>query len=624
MGRSPVKPVRRPGGPEVLTFLFTCFQPVVLGLAGILKESPMKAATRKHPYVPPQTTTAPSPPSPPPPPTNDDNIFIDGLIQACQCRQHAPTPSTVATVGQLYRRAQRRNIYNNGRQTRFLHRASTVHRPLLGAPLSHDECLSMVDYYTEDYSTQATWQNPDRTPPPPPLIPFPKSTETLTLEPQPTLPSLPPEPPDDIDELSEPRECSAVDRLVSILDDPDCTHDEAWTAYSAVRSPGVAYLTEATRRRLLQRLATIQKKGKQPMFRYLSVVDDMKRLDIPLVESEWNSAIAFAAHCFERISAAGVQAALLLWKEMEQQAKVKSGNVTFNILFDIAAKAGKFVLAEMILKEMEVRGLHINRFARVGFIYYHGLKGDGGGVRRAYRDFVEAGEIVDTVVMNCVIASLIRAGELSAAEQVYERMKRVLRQHTGRRIPHLDWREPRTLGRILNRATRQYKYHPIKLQQIREEQFLAPSRHTFTIFVEHHATHTGELRCIATLLSEMQELGIPMTGRIFVKIFKGFKHHGGVRYTAWTKSHLESVWDSLLNALDQGLNEGKPDKWMTVWAVRAFATCCSHERTLQIWEELRTRWKARVEELEQVQAMLQNILTEAVGEVGKSPRKTYV
>ena len=605
-------------GPGLVTFIFTFFQPVIFGLVGSLKDSPMKAATKRHPYIPPNTPSPPS--SPPQRPTNQelDSIFVDALVNACYCPQHVRRASIIPPLAQVYHRVRRRNTHNNRWQTRLLHRASTVHRPIFRVPLSRDDCLNMVDYYAEDYCTQAMWQSPDPTSPLPPPSIFPRTQEYLDRKIPKPLPTSPPELPP-VAQRFELDERSAVEKLVSILEDPNCTHEEAWTAYSALRSPGIAYLTEAARHRLLQRLAIIRRKGRQSMLRYLSVVDDMKRLGIPMVESEWNTAIAFTAHCYERITLAGVEAALLMWKQMEQQAKVKSGNVTFNILFDMAIKAGKFVLAEMIIKEMEARGLTINRFARVGFIYYHGLKGDGGGVRQAYREFVEAGEIVDTVVLNCVIASLLRAGELSAAEHVYERMKRILCQQTGRRVPYLDWVEPRSLGRILNRAARLYRNNPTKLQQIREEQFLAPSRHTFAIFVEHHATHTGELLRIAALLSEMQDMGVPISGRIFVKIFKGFNNHGGVRYTAWTKSRLENVWDSLLTALDQGMNKGKPDKWMIIQAVRAFATCCSHERTLQIWEELRTRWKPRIEELEQVQAILQTILMEAVNELGRAP-----
>ncbi|KAK5182169.1 hypothetical protein LTR16_010282, partial [Cryomyces antarcticus] len=161
------------------------------------------------------------------------------------------------------------------------------------------------------------------------------------------------------------------------------------------------------------------------MERYLSIVDDMKEAGIPMTVAEWNTAVAFAGRWYERVTAAEVENALHIWKEMEHQAGVQGTNVTFNILFDIATKAGKYVLAEMIMKEMQKRNLKYNRYFRFGLIYYYGLRADGDGVRRAYKDFVEAGEIVDTAVMNCVMVSLIRAGEPTAAEEVFLRMKRL-------------------------------------------------------------------------------------------------------------------------------------------------------------------------------------------------------
>ena len=397
--------------------------------------------------------------------------------------------------------------------------------------------------------------------------------------------------------------------FLQVLHRDDCTHEEAFEAYSKLPSPGVSLLSYKTIRLLFRRLSAMERKDRDSQLRYLSVVDDMKACDFPLKEEEWNSAIAFCGQCFARIKAAEVESALRTWKEMEQEACVKSGNVTFNILFDMAAKAGKFVLAEMILTEMEARKLSINRYARVGLIYYHGLRGDGDGVRTAYREFVEAGEIVDTVVMNCVIASLIRAGEPSAAEQVYERMKRMLAKHTGHSIPSLNWKERRDLGRLLERVAQQFKNQPSKLQQVRDEQFLAPDLHTYAIFVEHHATKTGELRRIATLLTEMQHLGIPMHGRIFLKLFKGFAYNGGLRYTSWTKTRLESVWNSLLEILDQETEvEVRIMKWMVIWSVRAFERCAGRERTLEIWEELRRRWKPGKGEGEEVMGMLRDIL----------------
>ena len=518
--------------------------------------------------------------------------------------------------------------------------------------------MSMLDFYREPFSTQATFPNPDTAqlpptlydpragaskprcdgiamanttgppPDPPPLSRQDEKADQYTLSmreengtsllhepPLVRVAGLTVAAPAPADPDSRFHECPALEGFGKALNREDCTHEEAFEAYSKLPSPGVSHLSDKSIRLLFRRLSAMERKDKDSQLRYLSVVDDMKACNFPLKEEEWNSAIAFCGQCFARIQAAEVESALRTWKEMEQEACVKSGNVTFNILFDMAAKSGKFVLAEMILKEMEARKLSINRYARVGLIYYHGLRGDGDGVRNAYREFVDAGEIVDTVVMNCVIASLIRAGEPSAAEQVYERMKRMLAKHTGYRIPSLNWKERRDLGRVLERVARRFKNQPSRLQQIRDEQFLAPDLHTYAIFVEHHATKTGELRRIAALLTEMQHLGIPMHGRIFLKLFKGFAYNGGLRYTSWTKTRLESVWNSLLDILDQEAEmEVRIMKWMVIWTVRAFERCAGRERTLEIWEELRRRWKPERGQVEEVIVMLRDILK--VGEAG--------
>lgn len=445
----------------------------------------------------------------------------------------------------------------------------------------------MLDYYREPYSTRAgglaefstatpkssmlNWES-DKMPPP--------GVHAATDQ----------SPPPAYKRLRD-EDSSALAHLLKVLNRDDCTHEEAFEAYSALPFPGVSYLSSETCRLLFHRLSVLQKKSRASKMRYLSLVDDMKSANLPMVPGEWNSAIAFCGQCLTHITSGDVENALRMWTEMEQEASVKGGNVTFNILFDVAAKAGKFVLAEMILKEMEDRQLKYNRYSRNSFIFYHGLREDGDGVRRAYREYVEAGEIVDTVVLNTVITALIRAGEAAAAEQVYERMKRMHTKQTGQIVPLGQWREIRDLGRVLNRAARRFSKDPEKLRQVQEEQTITPDTQTYLHFVEYHASQTGEIRRIAALLAEMQHLGLPMHGRIFTKLFKGFAYHGGVRYTSWTRSRLEAVWASMLEASDEGLENVRVMKWMVVWAVRAFERCAGRRRTLEIWSELRRRWE---------------------------------
>ena len=403
-------------------------------------------------------------------------------------------------------------------------------------------------------------------------------------------------------------ESHALGSLVAAIDDQSFTNNTIYERYKALPSPRIPYLSVAIIRRLLHRLSVVERKSQASMIQYMSVIDDVRAAGIPLTSGEWSSAIAFAGRCFVKVSAVEVESALHIWREMEHDAGVKGTNVTFNILFDIAVKAGKFVLAEMILKEMEKRNLRLNRFARVGIIYYHGLCGDGDGVRTAYRDLVEAGEIVDTLVMNCVIAALARAGEPTAAYQVYERMKRMHAVKSGARLPAPDWKRSRELGRLLARAAEWYKDDPQKRQTLQDEQSMAPNLRTYLVLLGHYAVRAGELDRVAVLLDEMHFFGVPLHGSIFIALLRGFTVHGGVRYTPWSKARLEGVWSSLHRALDLGMDHVSLGKWMVIWALRAFAKCSGKDRTLEVWEQIQERWRPSDAELDDVHGVLHEIL----------------
>lgn len=553
-----------------------------------------------------------------------DNAFISALVQAGACPQHSSRPQLSFASAFLSPKIPRRSLldklYSHARA--FHASAATAYSYTARPNISRDEYRRLLDYYQEPYTTKASVVKRERTPSTftlPPLeadeidcrelgfqgweysikkIGVEESTKSVeTLE-------------DTDTELDSHRSemSSAISTLQEILRNKDALHEDLLDAYSALPFPGVAHIPDQTRRRFLNRLSVVEIRNQKSMMRFLSVIDDMKAADLPINEAEWNSAIAYTGRCFVRVTTVEVESALRIWKEMEQVAGVQGGKVTFNILFDIATKAGKFVLAEMILQEMANRQLPLNRFARTGLIYYHGLKGDGQGVRRAYRELVDAGHIIDTVVMDCVIASLLRAGEIPAAEQVYERMKQIYSRTTGARISLPHWKETRKLGRVLDRCALVFKEDPQRRHQLQNEQCLAPDLRTFTILIGHHISVTGELRRVTCLLDEMQTMGIPLQGKIFLWLFKGFAFHGGVRYTSWTKVRLDNVWQAFTCALDDAVPNVKVQKWMVVWVVRAFEKCHGRTKALEIWAEIKTIWRPDIAENDTVHRILREIL----------------
>ena len=539
-----------------------------------------------------------------------DSLFINALVQAGTCSKHgtASCHSMLPPSFFTYHKPRRRLSQPSSQQARHVHDSSAPSelRPRRRT-ITREEYKRLVDYYRESYTTQAgSGESIERETPKLVLATPPDESGHLmvvTDEDRTEHKALTP----------TPDEKPTVLEMLRILCEDEAEQQQVFSAYSAMPFPGVAYLEDRARRRLFHQLSRVEMKSPQSMMRYLSVIDDMKSADIRIRESEWNSAISFAGRCYAKVTAVEVEAALRIWKEMEEQARVKSGNVTFSILFDIATKAGKYVLAEMILKEMASRNLPLNRFAHTGLIYYYGVRQDGQGVRKAYRELVEAGHIVDNVVMDCVTASLLRAGELPAAEQVYERRKQLFARMTDARVPTMDWRKVRELGNVLDKAKLAWTDDSQKIQQIQAEQYLGPDLRMYTSFVEYHCSVSGELRRVTNMLDEMQSFGIPMSGRIFVKLFKGFAFHGGVKYTSWTRARLENVWISLKSVLDSQVKDVSIQKWMVIWMIRAFAKCCGRERTLELWAEIRSRWKPDPEELVSVHHKLTETLNPVPG-----------
>ncbi|RFU36099.1 hypothetical protein B7463_g162, partial [Scytalidium lignicola] len=383
---------------------------------------------------------------------------------------------------------------------------------------------------------------------------------------------------------------------------------EIYQLYRTLPRPRAPYLPASTRHKLLRHLSVVERKDEQSMLRYLSIIDDMKETSIPLSTAEWTSAISFAARYVGTSTAAEVEAALHMWREMEHIAGVRGNEATFNVLFDVACKAGKFTLAEMIYKEMEARGFAFNRYHHVSLIHYHGLKGDGDGARAAYRDLVEAGEIVDTVVLNAMVSALISAKEANAAENIYERMKRMHLERSEARLPPRDYKERRQINLILMKMAKSLKKDPSKRARAQRRSVVAPDVQTYRILVNYFAVQEGDLEKTAKFLDEMKWFNVPLNGAIFLALLKGFANHGGIRYSSWTQERLESVWQAFMQSIHDETEDLYISKWMVTWALRAFAKCTGKSRTLEVWDEVKTKWNPDEVELDFVMNTLRPLL----------------
>lgn len=412
----------------------------------------------------------------------------------------------------------------------------------------------------------------------------------------------------------DPQDGATIAKLDKLLEDEETPHDEIFDTYKLLPAPGVVYLKIQTIRAMLHHLSIVERPTPDTMHRFLSILDDMKNAHIHIIPSEWTTAIYLAGGFMGRVTTDEVHSALRIWQDMEKRAGLTAGSVTMNVLFVVALRAGKFTLAESFLKEMQARKLKLHRHFRVSIIYYYGLMQNGDGVRKAYHDLIDSGDIVDTAVLNATVAALFRAGEPAAAEHVFERMKRM---DAMKKMPfpgirpfnNRTWRQRRLLGLHLTDQSRalQRVGDTESLQELQDWAPVAPDTRTYALLIRHHARTAGNLGRVNELLREMALNGIPLNGTVFIVMFHAFAKWGGVRYTEWTRTKLEQTWYEYLDAVSMGLEYTFISEMAVVAALNAFKKCADAERTLRAWEEVRNLWEPSSAEYESVMRVLKGV-----------------
>jgi pentatricopeptide repeat protein len=365
--------------------------------------------------------------------------------------------------------------------------------------------------------------------------------------------------------------------------------DRIYEIYKRLPEPRIPYLLGRFRHRLLKALGQPAQKNSKSMLRYFAVLADVKNCGIAVSKAEWNCAISFASRYVAVSTEAETESALKLWREMEVGAGIKATDVTFNILFDVASKAGNFTLAEMIYREMENRGHRPNRYHYVSLIHFFGLKMDSGGIRAAYAEMVNAGEMIDTVALNAVLSGLLRSGEEVTAENTYERMKSAALQKTT--LPARNYASDQAITKALMmfaKLGRKFKPLQPNLQRITP---IHPNLNTYFILVSHYGTKLGDLQRVAKFLDEMKLFQIPLHGSIFLCLFKSFTFHGGYPGSPWSLQRLDSIWQALLDALDDGTPGIEINTFLGHWVLSAFNKCSDSEAVLNAYEQLKERWQ---------------------------------
>ncbi|KAE9969304.1 hypothetical protein BLS_005423 [Venturia inaequalis] len=526
-----------------------------------------------------------------------DNFFITALVRAGTCSAHSTWKATrnASSIPKEHYKPRRKT--SSGGKTRRQFSSKRSKKELeeeLDAPiaepqlpkqeLSREELRGLVDIYGE-FKRQFKETEPE--------------DEPLDEEPMAKPESVHPGIKDtfyftDNEARVGLHQNMAIENIIHELkvhlDNRKTSLDVVWGAYHRLPAPRANYLSLKMLGRLLWHMGITKNREEIIMLRYMSVIEDMQAAGKHVSVKDWNTAISLVGRSMGKITAEDVEHSIKIWKDMEKNAGIMGDHATFSILFDLAVKSEQYVLAEMIEKEAQARNLKFDRVSLMARIYYQGVRGDGMGVRRAYSDMVDAGEIVDTFVLTNVIASLINAGELPAAEMTFERMKRLHASKQGATLPPDEWYEERALQDILRDAADRFRSDVDGRLNFQEASPIAPNWRTYRAFIQHHTTYTGDYDQVKKLIEEMQEYGIRLNGPIYYCIFHGFLKHGGVRYSRWRLTLLEGFWERYLRGVQDNPDEFFHGHGLALLVIKAFAKCAGRQRASEIWTDLRNRW----------------------------------
>lgn len=388
---------------------------------------------------------------------------------------------------------------------------------------------------------------------------------------------------------STPEDKAALKDFFDHLNEPATSLEHLFQLYQKLPSPQIPHLTAYEIDIFVGRMMAVPLRDETNMFRYLSILGDMKAAKLHISRNEWNAAVSSVARCSREVTIREAKSTIQIWKESELTTGVASNTVTFNILLDMASRSDAPVLVEWILNEMKTRKISPDRSTHTTIITLHGFHQDGEKVREAYRNFVEAGEIVDTVVLNAVMSALIRAQQPQSAEYIYENMKRATLDPPSP-VPVTGpggWMEKRAWAKNLKRIARKRRIINGYMKEFSAS--MAPDVYTFNMLILQ-CSRNGDYDRAQVLLEDMKVCAVGIDDSIFIAVLKGFDWYGGMRNSRWTRERLDTVIKQVLG----GSPEIIMGRSLAIWILRAVAKVYnSKQKVLRAWDIVERRWKCQ-------------------------------
>ncbi|KAI5844159.1 hypothetical protein BZA05DRAFT_177210 [Tricharina praecox] len=381
-------------------------------------------------------------------------------------------------------------------------------------------------------------------------------------------------------------ERDAISAFRAEIRNKESTNESLFELYRNLPGSRLPYLDRITMERFIVRLMTVPLRDQVAMLRYLTLIEDMKASKIPITRHEWNQAMSFVLKAFKQTTAAEMRAAYELWAQSEGDHGVNADLTTFNILLDGASNSKSPALAQSILKEMRTRNMKYDRFTYTALMMYHAHIGDGAKIRQVYQGLVDAGEIVDTVVLNTLMTALVIVGEEDDALRIFAFMKRAGAIAEKSPTPEMvEYRACRSFAQKLKRpGARNSKRYMEELKVV-----LGPDIGSFHLFVHLNCRKANWDRA-QDFIRDMKTFGLVLPDSVYLSLLKGFAWWGSPDpYGQWNPARLENVLNVVL---DEQAGLIKWQRVYAVWVVRAVAKVYVNGEVLErVWQEVMQQWK---------------------------------
>jgi len=485
-----------------------------------------------------------------------DTFFVNALARAALCKNHSPMYPSVSRSS-FYFLPRRSLVISGGSFDAY--KCGPDDRPISWKE-TRDELHSIADPY---------WRRHLEFPPPvPPYLRRARAAQGRVLPAR---------------YLDDPQEQKCLEEFLEYLIDPETPHSTLYELYSKLPPPRPILLNQEELDMLVARFMSVPERNMEATTRYLAILDQMKACDLPISRNEWNAAISFVSRSFNDVTATETQSAIALWDQSEKyQGGIRANTTTFNVLLDAASRSPTPLLTDMFLKEMRDRDLKPDRFTYTTLITYHGICGDGDRVREVYRELVDSGEVVDTVVLNAVMTAMIRAKEHGSAEYIYERMKQTLFDSgtTEKPPPPDDFRGQRRWARNLAQVAVNRRVVEDYMKTFNVS--LAPDIITFNMLILLQC-RVGNYDRAMELIEEMRECKVDYDETISLSLLKGFFWHGGTSYSDWSVPRLEKLLRLIFDR-EKGHKLGLN---LSMWILKTVARVYnSRTRVFMIWEAM--------------------------------------